>query len=208
MDKGTLIILNGGSSAGKSTLGEALQDSFEEPYLLLGIDAFYRAIPPSQKNHDRVDPVWYSTQSTIEDGLEYFRLIPGPILDRVMLGRYRAVAQLLELGLNVISDEVIWKREWLVNALRTFETYRVFFVGVFVSDDEAERRHVSRAAGRLGSGWYRGSARCAHEDAIYDLKIDTTEESPEVCARRIREAVSSGLRPTAFEELRARLVTG
>jgi len=206
MDKGTLIILNGGASAGKSALGEALQDGFEEPYLLLGIDAFYRAIPPSQKNHDRVDPLWYSTQNRIEDGHEYFRLIPGPILDLVMLGRYRAVAQLLELGLNVISDEVIWKREWLVNALRTFETYRVFFVGVFVSDNEAERRHLAR--GRLGSSWYQGSARYAHEDAIYDLKIDTTEESPEVCSRRIREAISLGLRPTAFEELRARLASG
>ena len=45
MNKGTLIILNGGSSAGKTTLGKAMQDAMEECYLLLGIDAFWFTLP-------------------------------------------------------------------------------------------------------------------------------------------------------------------
>jgi chloramphenicol 3-O phosphotransferase len=52
----------------------------------------------------------------------------------------RAIAQFLELGLNVVADDVIWKREWLLDALRIFAPYRVYFVGVFVSDEEGARR--------------------------------------------------------------------
>lgn len=46
---GTLIVLNGGSSAGKTTLAEAFQDIATEPWLLIGIDAFYRSLPPPQR---------------------------------------------------------------------------------------------------------------------------------------------------------------
>ena len=35
---GRVIILNGGSSAGKTTLGRALQSAIPGPWLLLGID--------------------------------------------------------------------------------------------------------------------------------------------------------------------------
>jgi chloramphenicol 3-O phosphotransferase len=89
MNKGTLIILNGGSSAGKTTLGKALQDTMGECYLLLGIDAFWFTLPPRQLDLDRAEPDYYSWDVTIEDGLEYFKVTPGPILDRVMQGRYR-----------------------------------------------------------------------------------------------------------------------
>jgi chloramphenicol 3-O-phosphotransferase len=53
MSKGTLIILNGGASAGKTTLGKALQDATDECYLPLGIDAFLVSLPPRQLDLDR-----------------------------------------------------------------------------------------------------------------------------------------------------------
>ncbi|HKN00803.1 MAG TPA: hypothetical protein VJX23_09835 [Candidatus Binataceae bacterium] len=202
MNSGSLIVLNGGSSAGKTSIGEALQDLFDEPYLLLGIDAFYRALPLRQKDHSRVDPQYYSVETMVEGGLEYFRLAPGPILDRITFGRYRAIARLLELGLNVIADEVLWKREWLFDAARVFEPYRAFLAGVFVSDEEAERRHAARGRQGMGMGWYRGSSRYAHADAIYDLTIDTTNDTSLACAEKIKTALANGLEPTAFARVR------
>src|SRR5438046_2141953 len=106
---GTLVILNGGSSAGKTSVGHALQDLMEEPYLLLGIDLVWLAIPPRQLDLDRVDPRYYTWRVTVEDGKEYFEIVPGPLLDRVMSGRYRAIRAYLDLGLNVLADEVLWK---------------------------------------------------------------------------------------------------
>ena len=42
---GSVILLNGTSSAGKSTLATAVQDVMDAPYLSLGIDCFFEALP-------------------------------------------------------------------------------------------------------------------------------------------------------------------
>ncbi len=39
------IFLNGASSAGKTSLGKALQEILDEPYLLLGLDTCLHAVP-------------------------------------------------------------------------------------------------------------------------------------------------------------------
>ena len=40
-----IIFLNGASSAGKTSLGKALQDVLNEPYVLLGLDTFFHTVP-------------------------------------------------------------------------------------------------------------------------------------------------------------------
>jgi len=83
---GKLVILNGGSSAGKSSLGRAMQDLLPECYMLLGIDTFWLALPPEQLNLSHVRAEYYSWRSeTGPDGREYFVIQPGPILDQAML---------------------------------------------------------------------------------------------------------------------------
>jgi chloramphenicol 3-O phosphotransferase len=204
-EQGRVIILNGGSSAGKTTLGKTLQDLLlPEPYLLLGIDAFWMALPPRQLDLDQVEPGYYRWITTVENGLEYFRIIPGPILDQAMRARYRAIAQFLDEGLNVIADDVIWKREWLLDALEILAPYRVLMVGVFVSDAEGARREVVR--GDRHPGWDRGSARYAHHDAIYDLTIDTTTMTPEQEAVRVKHALDSNPQGEAFGQMRRKLL--
>jgi chloramphenicol 3-O phosphotransferase len=118
----------------------------------------------------------------------------------------QAIAQFLALGLNVVADDVIWKREWLLDALRIFTPYRAYFVGVFVSDEEGARREQQR--GDRHEGWDRGSARYAHHYAIYGVSIDTTHQSPWECASEIVLALRRGLSPTAFEEMRRFLAGG
>jgi chloramphenicol 3-O phosphotransferase len=202
--KGRLILLNGGSSAGKSSLGMALQGLLDEPYLLLGIDVFWMALPPRQLDLDAVEPAYYSWHMEIYDHRKHFVVVPGPILDRAMYARYRATAAYLESGLNVVADEVVWKPEWLADALKVFEPYEVYFVGVHVSDAEGARRERER--GNRHAGWNRGSARYAHQNArgVYDYEIDTTHESPAACAARVKAALS-GVTPVAFPKLRSLL---
>lgn len=203
---GKLVILNGGSSAGKTSLARALQDLFDEPYLLLGIDAFWFAIPPRQLDLDRVEPRYYTWRVHEENGKEYFEIVPGPILDQVMAGRYRAIRAYLDLGLNVIADEVLWKREWLEDAVRLLESYEVYLVGVHVSDTEGARREHDR--GDRHEGWNRGSARAAHRHCpSYDLEIDTTQLSPAAAAEKIKHLLEGHQAPSAVPQLRRRLPT-
>jgi chloramphenicol 3-O phosphotransferase len=203
MTSAKLILLNGGSSAGKTSLALALQDLLAEPYLLLGIDIFWMALPPRQLDLDRVDPEYYSWHMETHSHKKHFVIDPGPILDAAMYARYRATAAYLAAGLNVVADEVLWKREWLEEALRVFEPHDVYFIGVHVEDAEGARRERER--GDRHAGWNRGSARAAHLNAqgAYDLEIDTTHESPTQCAARIKAALDGGLKPAGFPRLRA-----
>jgi chloramphenicol 3-O-phosphotransferase len=60
MGSGTGIILNGGSSYGKTTLARALQDLMAAPAVVLGIDMFWFVIPAKQ-----VDLVASSRTTTV-----------------------------------------------------------------------------------------------------------------------------------------------
>jgi chloramphenicol 3-O phosphotransferase len=138
-------------------------------------------------------------------GKKHFVVEPGEVLDRAMYARYRATAAYLDAGLNVIADEVLWKPEWLADALRVFEPYTVYFVAVRVEDAEGARRERER--GDRHAGWNRGSAWHAHKNArgVYDLEIDTTHDSPAECARKVKGALDAGLAPSAFATLRSEL---
>lgn len=184
MPEGKLILLNGGSSAGKTSLALAFQDLAAECWMHIGIDLFWFALPPEQLDLARVRPEYYTWDSAVEaDGLEWFTVHPGPILDLAMHSRYRAIRAYLDNGMNVIADDVIWTREWLVDALRVFEGCRVWMVGVHVSDEEGARRELER--GDRHPGWNRGSARAAHADAEYDFELDTTATPVHELASRI-----------------------
>ena len=205
MPTGRLIILNGGSSAGKTSLGRAMQDLLPDCHMLLGIDAFWLALPPTQLNLSHVSAEYYTWRSeTGADGREYFVIEPGPILDQAMYARYRAIKAYLDFGLHVIADDVVWKRDWLVDMVRLFDGYHVTFVGVHVSDAEGARREILR--GDRHAGWNRGGARAAHAHAIYDLEIDTTSLPPNVLAQQLVDQLAACPSPTAFATLRARLV--
>ncbi|BBA87664.1 hypothetical protein MPSD_20970 [Mycobacterium pseudoshottsii JCM 15466] len=159
MAKGKLILLNGGSSAGKTSLALAFQDLAAECWMHLGIDVFWKALPPKQHDLARVWPQYYTWESVVEaDGLDWFTVHPGPILDQAMHARYHAIRAYLDNGMNVVADDVIWKREWLIDTLQIFEGAQVWMVGVHVSDEEGARREEER--GDRYAGWNRGSARC------------------------------------------------
>lgn len=202
---GKLIVLNGGSSAGKTSLCQAFQDVADECWIHLGIDVFWLALPPEQLDLARVRPEYYTWDSAPEDdGLEYFTVHPGPLLDRAMHSRYHAIRAYLDNGMNVVADDVIWKRDWLLDALRIFQDRQVWMVGVHVSDAEGARREQER--GNRYPGWNRGSARAAHADAEYDFELDTTATPVAVLARRLDELYRACPQPKAFDRLRQRLL--
>lgn len=48
-----VIVLNGGSSSGKSSLARALQEVLPEPWLRLGVDDLIDAMPTNSYGHTR-----------------------------------------------------------------------------------------------------------------------------------------------------------
>jgi chloramphenicol 3-O phosphotransferase len=142
--------------------------------------------------------------------LEYYDIATGPLLDRVIFASYRSIAAYLNAGINVVSDQLFWSPKWFRSALDTFIPYFVFYVGMFVSDEEGVRRELQRSSnagsddivgnGRPG-GWNRTSAIMTHDDMIYDFSIDNTHLSIEETAQKIKKAYDMTLTPQAWKTL-------
>ena len=205
MKPGKLIIINGGSSSGKTTMALEFQEIINEPYFLLGIDSFWVTMPQKEIDLERATPQYYRwCQEETEEGLKYYRIVPGKFLNEIMLARYRSMAAYLERGLNVVADEVFWTQEWLLESLRVFKPFCCYYVGVFCSDAELRAREIKRGDRLLG--WARGSQIYTHKDALYDLKIDNTAMTALECAAALKRLLDSGAAPTAAELMRKKFL--
>lgn len=209
MKTGHLILVNGSSSAGKSSTCEAFQNLSPNLYVHLGIAEFWRSIPSKQLQITQATPEFYQTNTYYQEGKPYFRITPGPVLDKVMCASYQAIATYLEAGFDVISDQLFWKPEWFQRALVAFHPYSVYFVGLFVSDEEGARREQQRsqkdpaniAYEHRSPGWNRCSALVTHAHMIYDIEIDNTHLTIEETAQKLLQAVRASKNPSAFKKL-------
>ncbi|HRQ39673.1 MAG TPA: hypothetical protein PLD25_17330 [Chloroflexota bacterium] len=196
---GNIILLNGTSSAGKSTIAQALQRVMDEPYLHTGVDHFQLALPPGLVNIKgdlAAEPVGWEVVYG-DDGLHSVRI--GPIGHQLITGLYRMIAALSESGINLIVDDVIWQ-EWILHtAVTILHPYPVYFIAIDLSQEVAEQRERQR--GDRGPGNVRYFYPHVYElNDMYDVRIDAEANDSERCAQLIKTAVAT-IHPIAFERL-------
>ena len=188
MSNGTIIILNGTSSSGKTSIVHALQEVLEEPYLDGGIDKFIWMLP--DRYLDR--PLW--------DEVLGLATQAGPVGHTLVAGMHQAIAALSRAGNNVIADHVLVEAAWLRECTHLFSDLPAFFVGVRCPLEVLERREKERR-NRTG-GQAKAQFGVVHAHGIYDLEVDTSISSPEACARQIKARIESGNPPDAFKRLK------
>ncbi|WP_433167355.1 chloramphenicol phosphotransferase CPT family protein [Kribbella sp. CA-247076] len=181
----SVIFLNGASSSGKTTLGNALQDTLDQPYLLMGLDTCFAMVPPQWAGGPMGAPRDQGFQYVDlpeENGKPVTAISYGPVGLRMLKGFHRAVREFVQAGNRVIVDELILGPEVRDHWLATLADLDVFSVGVHCNLDELERRETARN-GRTGLA--RWSETRIHEGMPYDLRVDTTTQPTEACANQI-----------------------
>ena len=202
MDQGNIIIINGTSSSGKTTIAAALQEAMEMPYLHTGIDQFLiehlprRLIIYSDGVHPTSAEGWLAIFR--DEALSEVRI--GPLGLQWIEGMYRAVAALAESGLNVILDDVIYDRRVLKAAVEILPARQVYFVAIRCPLEVAEAREQAR--GMRVKGGARTFYDLVHAHGIYDLEVDSAKYSPEECADQIKASLQNRPIPSAFSQLR------
>lgn len=176
-----IILLNGGSSAGKSTLARALQALLPEPWLSLGVDDLIRAAPPSME--DTPEGLTIGPGGEITVGSEY------RALERAWAVGVAAIAR---AGTGVIVDEVLvdgahGQRRWQA----ALGDMAVLWVAVRCEAREAARREEARGDRMIGMAALQADS--VHEGVRYDLKVDTTSSTSEACALRIQATLGDWL---------------
>ena len=174
-----IVVLNGASSSGKTTLARELQLTFQEPYLRFGTDTVHSMLPSRFAGGKK-------TQNE-------------HIVRTALLGMNSCAATFADAGNNVIVDTLMLNRESVAQCAHTLARYRAFFIGLFCDDDELRRRSSGRGPDMVNIALQQ--ARYVHTHSIYDLKINTEGKSPSVMAEQVRNLVNSRTKPEAFKRL-------
>jgi chloramphenicol 3-O phosphotransferase len=175
---GRVIVLNGTSSAGKTSLGRALQDRLDGTWLLFGVDVFLTSLP--EKLEREPDGWRVAPDGRVEVGDEWRRI---HALWRV------AIAALARAGADIILDEVFLRgREEQAEWRGALDGLDVVFVGVHCAVDELERRELERGDRAVGSA--RDQFERVHVGVDYDVEVDTTTTPAEELAAQIQAALS------------------
>lgn len=186
----TIVYLNGVPSAGKTSIGVALQNALQEPFLLLGVDTFLRMLPRRTFASGWLMP---APEGGVRPTAKMRESVRPPML---------ATLAALAPHFDLIVDDVIPDAETLERTIEALAPFRVLFVRVECALEIAEQRERERPD--RSDGMARGLAPTVHAHGVYDLTVDSGEMSPGECAAIIHDRLLKGPEPTAFAELRGR----
>jgi len=180
-----LIILNGGSSSGKSGLARCLQAVLPDPWLVLGTDTMVEAMPAAMRDSETA--IAFAADGGVTVGPE-FRTLEAAWIE--------GVAAMARTGARVIVDEVFLggaesQRRWR----RALGGLDVLWVGVRCESTVAAGREVAR--GDRAIGMAVSQADLVHRGVVYDLEVDTTRTEAMECAHAV--AAHPALRRVASE---------
>jgi len=190
MDKGKIILLNGVSSSGKSTLGLALQDVLPEKYFLFSQDGFSESWPYKYWKNDH-DGIYIET-------MEYMN---------------KTVQMLAKSGVNIIIDHLFLdnKKEnatgpiVLKNCIEHFYDFQVFFVCVKCDIEELDRRERWRGNREVGTA--ERQLKELYPKDNYDLIICTSTFSTIDCAIKIANSMTKE-NCNSFKTMKSRIENG
>jgi len=173
---GRVVLLHGTSSSGKTTVARAVQALSEEPWLRLGIDAFWTAI----------DERWMEQGPRAVDGFAWLddaTIAPGPVGQRLAAGMRAAIAACAWCGNNLVVDDVFIDPGWLDAWRDELAGLEWLLVGILAPLPVLEQRE--RIRGNRIEGEARAQVDVIHVGVEYDLTLDTASQSPEECAHTI-----------------------
>lgn len=202
--RGRVILLNGSSSAGKTTLARAIARLSAAPVQHISLDQFRDGMAPRFRGMNarpgepgarglNVAPTAGGTQTTLRF---------GDIGRQTLRGMRRAAAAFASTGIDVVMDDLLLEPGFLADYIEVLEGFAVTFVGVRCDLATAAAREAARP-GRL-PGTAAAHWEAVHRGCRYDVEVDTGALTPRQCALRVLAAVAQPPRPSAFDQLRSR----
>ncbi|MFJ9536723.1 chloramphenicol phosphotransferase CPT [Streptomyces sp. NPDC101225] len=175
-----VIVLNGGSSSGKSGIVRCLQVVLPEPWLAFAIDTFVGQLPASLR--DSLAGIDFAPDGEVSVGAEFRRLESA----------WRAgVAATARAGARVLVDDVFLGGADSQDRWRTaLDGLHVLWTGVHCAPGTAAARELTR--GDRPPGMAGRQAALVHKGVTYDIEVDTTHTEALDCARTIAAAVAAG----------------
>lgn len=168
-----MIILNGGSSSGKSGIVRCLQAVLPDPWLSFGCDAFVDALPAAMQTAQ--EGIEITADGTVSVGAT-FRALEAAWTE--------GIVAMARAGARIVVDDVFLggaasQRRWR----EALGDVPVLWVGVRCDEAVAAGREIAR--GDRVRGMAAAQADAVHRGVAYDLEVNTTRTESLECARII-----------------------
>ncbi len=166
-------MLNGASSAGKTSLVRELQRILPQTWLADGIDRLLEMLPPALRDDDAGLKLQRDNVFTV-----------GPELRRAEHAWMAGVARMARDGANIVVDDVfLGGRASQARWRDALTDVPLRFIAVHCAPDVLAARE--RARGDRFVGTAAGQAAVVHESVAYDFEVDTTFTPCATCAAAI-----------------------
>jgi len=196
---GQIVVLNGAPRTGKSSIVAVIQETFDGPWMNLGVDVARRMTPPR-----------YQPGVGLRPGEEAHPV--APLVPVFYAALYDSIAAHSRQGLTVVADVGHYDRAILSDCAKRLIGLPVLFVGVRCPIEEIMRRRNAGQPGREGNyaagtpddpvprpvrRWQEGVASVGP----YDLEVDTSVLDAAACAEAIGQRLRDGPPSTVFARL-------
>ncbi|MFF2013391.1 chloramphenicol phosphotransferase CPT [Streptomyces sp. NPDC058195] len=173
-----VIVLNGGSSSGKSGITRCLKAILPRPWISLGVDDLVDRLPPSLTG----------SGSGIAFG-EQGEVVTGDGFRELEEAWTTGVAAMARAGARIIIDDVFLGGAASQDRLRAhLEGLEVLWVGVRCDPGIAAGREIARGDRVIGMA--ASQAEIVHKGVAYDIEVDTGVTESLDCARAIATRVN------------------
>ncbi len=187
---GMVIIINGASAVGKSSIVKAFQAKQTTPWLSTGIDNLFARILPQK----------FYLETKQKDSLAMHNNAPedrkatlctvkiGPEAQAVIKGMHRAIAAYAHVGNNVIVDYIKYDDTWIPDLKESLQGINVIWIGIDASLASIEQREKTR--GTSPSGHARSHYDTVHINMPYNFMINTDSLTAEQTADLIIKKIT------------------
>ncbi len=188
---GTVIILNGPSAAGKSSIQKEFQ-ALMMPNLWLkpGIDNLFdnpmpEITPQNLSYWQSSNPIRWVETTQDNDNNSIITLYVGEQGEKVAYAMNSTIAAYAQNGCNCIVDYIAYKKEWLQDLQNKLQNIPTVWVKVQAPITVLEERETAR--GTSPKGHARSHYATVFWDMPYDLTVNTDKESAAEIAQKIKE---------------------
>jgi chloramphenicol 3-O phosphotransferase len=188
----TIILLNGPTSSGKSTISKAFQAKIDKPFVHLSFDTYLELLP---ERFLEAEGIFLSNKPLSE--------IPthppaNGLYSKLVEGFHRTLAAMASTGLDIIIDHAIKNEAWFLECYTQLHAYKLHFVGLHCAADILEAREIERGDRPIGLSHAHNNA--VHTNMVYDIEINSGELSADKCATALIDFLEQAPIANGFEQ--------
>ncbi|OHD57577.1 MAG: hypothetical protein A2014_02900 [Spirochaetes bacterium GWF1_49_6] len=169
-----IILLNGASSSGKTTVAMELRKKLEVPYFYCSSDLLVDSgmLPNADRVNNDTEWSWNILRPKFFDGF------------------HRSIAAFAASGVYLLVEHIVEYASWFDELVTLLHPYSVLYIGVICPVEEIERREHERGDRQIGEG------KSHIEDGIhtwsrYDIEVNTylntNEENLNIIIKAMKE---------------------